>query len=271
MKRRKPQRQNLSNSVLKNKIVRELYLVGKNSIKEIFVNYHNDFESLIVTEHSASEKAREIISLFNEARIPVFYDSVSINHIEKVYNIDTGGLLVLLKRPIGKFYSLKELREHLLTLEECTIVALPEIDYEQNIGAMIRTCLGLKADLLLVSNRQQKVFSPTVTKVSMGYNLVLPIVQENFLLAIEELKDIGFDVLGLDMDGENIVDLYYNPKTCFVMGNESAGLSAAILRKCSKTIAIPMNSQVESLNVATSLGIVLYDRLSKRNKTYTGK
>jgi 23S rRNA (guanosine2251-2'-O)-methyltransferase len=261
------QSQNLNNSVLKNKIAKDLYLIGKNSIKEIFNDYHRDFESLIVSETTSSEKVKELISLFHTKQIPVFKDSGLINHLEKSYSIDTGGSVVILKRAIGKFYSLKDVRKHLEEMEHCTIVALPEIDFEQNIGAMIRTSLGLNVDMLLVSNRQQKVFTPTVTKVSMGYNLVLPIVQENFLLAIEELKDIGFDVLALDMGGENITNMYYNPKTCFVMGNEASGVSQTVLKKCDKTIAIPMSDRVESLNVATSLGIVLYDRVAKTMRT----
>lgn len=256
--------QRLNNSVLKNKISRDLYLVGKNSILEVLKEYHNDFEALIITSNYKSSKLQDIINNFRSHNIPVYFDSKSIDFLENSEKIDTGGIVVILKRPIGKCLSLKEIKEHLLKLEKCTIVALPEIDYEHNIGAMIRTCLGLNVDLLLVSNRQQKVFSPTVTKVSMGYNLVLPIIQENFLLAITELKDIGFEIIGTDMGGENILNMYYNPKTCFIMGNESTGISQTVLKKCDKTISVPMHNGVESLNVATSLGIVLYDRLMKQ-------
>ena len=94
----------------------------------------------------------------------------------------------------------------------------------------------------------------------MGYNYLIPVVKENFLLSIEELKKLRFDIIGLDMNGENLQNIRYNPKVCFVLGNESRGLSDPITKKCDKIVSIPMNNIVESLNVSTSLGITLYDR-----------
>jgi tRNA G18 (ribose-2'-O)-methylase SpoU len=93
----------------------------------------------------------------------------------------------------------------------------------------------------------------------MGYNYLIPIVQENFLLALDNLAKMDFEVIGLDTDGENIQNMRYNPRVCFVMGNEAKGLSSSTVGKTTKTVRIPMHEKVESLNVSVSLGIALYD------------
>ncbi len=263
---RKRQNQNLSRSVLKNKIERDLFIVGKNSVIEIFGNHYDNFECLIAPENLRSSKSEKIIDLFRSKNVPIFFDSGLIEFTKETIGISSIGVVVLLKRQMEQYLSLREIKQTLESMKTCTVVAIPDVEYEQNLGNMIRTCLGLGADFLLVPNRQQKVFGSTVTKVSMGYNFVLPVVRENFLLAIDELKTIGFEVVGIDMGGENILDFRYNPKACFVMGRESTGLTDTVRSKCDTVLSIPMSDVVESLNVSTSLGIALYDRMHKLNK-----
>jgi tRNA G18 (ribose-2'-O)-methylase SpoU len=257
------QNQKLSRPVLQNKITKDLFVVGKNSILEIFEEHYRNFETVIVPTNYNSDKIDRVVQLSLKKGITVCRDSGLLDFAKNELNVDSAGVIVLLNKKIEKYYSVRELSDLIGRMEVCTIVALPDVQYEQNLGAMIRTCLGLNVDMLLVPNRQQKVFSSTVTKVSMGYNHILPIVRENFLLAIVELKKMGFEIVALDMGGEKISDFRYNPRVCIVMGNEGDGLTDTVLKKCDKTLSIPMNDVVESLNVSTSLGIVLYDRMAK--------
>jgi 23S rRNA (guanosine2251-2'-O)-methyltransferase len=255
--------QKLHKSVLQNKISNDLFVVGKNSILEIFSSEYNHFESLIVPSNYTSEKIKTIVELFSQKRIPVFCDSSLIDYAEAALGVDSAGVIVLLKKSIEKYLSLRDVKPMIEEMKTCTVVGLYNVEYEQNLGAMIRTSLGLKVDFMLLPNKQQKVFGSTVTKVSMGYNYVLPIVRENFLLTITELKKMGFEIVALDMGGENMVNFRYNPKVCFIFGNEGKGISDTMMKKCDKILSIPIDKSVESLNVSTSLGITLFDRISK--------
>jgi tRNA G18 (ribose-2'-O)-methylase SpoU len=256
--------QNQSRAVLQNKIRNDLIILGKSAIKELIPRYSKNFDFVVVPDKTNSPKIIEVIQTCKKFGVTVNQDSSLIREIENFdFDIDSSGVIAFLNRKIGEFYSLKEVFELIDNLETCTVVAFPDIDYEQNLGAMIRTCVGMNVDFILIPNGQQKIFSSTVTKVSMGYNHIIPIVQENFLLAIEQLKEKDFDIFGLDMEGENIEEVEYNSRACFVVGNEGKGLTDTILRKCNKKVSIPMNNVVESLNVSVSLGIALYDRNKK--------
>jgi 23S rRNA (guanosine2251-2'-O)-methyltransferase len=251
--------QKQNRGVLQNKIKNDLFIVGKSAIKELIPEYSDKFEFVLFPTNTNSKKINDVIDLCRKYRISVIEDSSLIKEFEKM-DIDSSGVAAVLKERIGKTYSLKEVLSLVDRLDNITAVAFPETDYEQNLGAMIRTCMGLNVDFILVPHSQKKVFSSTVTKVAMGYNYIIPVVEENFLLALETLRDKDFDLIGLDMEGENIQNMRYNSRVCFVMGNEGRGLTETVLKKCTKRVSIPMNNVVESLNVSVSLGITLYDR-----------
>jgi len=260
VKRKKAQ--NLNRAVLQSKIKNDLVILGKSAIKELIPKYHENFDFVVVPDKTSSPKILEVIEICKQNQVEIIQDSAMIREIEDL-DIDSSGVVAFLNRKIGDVHSIREVIDLIDNLETCTVVAFPEVDYEQNLGAMIRTCAGMNVDFILIPNGQQKIFSSTVTKVSMGYNFIIPIVQENFLLAVEKLLEKDFDVVGLDMEGENIEEVGYNSRACFIVGNEGRGLTETILRKCNKKVSIPMNNVVESLNVSVSLGIALYDRNKK--------
>ena len=54
----------------------------------------------------------------------------------------------------------------------------------------------------------------------------------------------------------------YQPNSCLVFGNETEGMPARILEKYpERCFTIPMSGAVRSLNLATAVGIVLYEAL----------
>jgi 23S rRNA (guanosine2251-2'-O)-methyltransferase len=256
-------KQNNNFAALKNYINKGQYLIGKSAILEIFDDEFRNFESIILPSSFKSAKIKQILLKANKYKIPVIDDSKLVDRFEQLGNFDSSGVIVLLKKQIEKYYSLSEILDIGKDVDSMTVLAFSDMDYEQNVGAILRTCAGLGVDFVLISNGQQKVFSPTVTKVSMGYNYAVPIVKENFLLAIKQLKENGFEIMGLDMGGENVMDMRYNSRVCFIVGHESKGITETIKSRCDKILSIPMANGVESLNASVSVGMILYDRCKK--------
>jgi 23S rRNA (guanosine2251-2'-O)-methyltransferase len=249
--------QKLNQAALQNKIRNDLLIIGKSALIELLKSNSHAFDFVLVG-NSSDKRTSEIINLANSKKVNVIRDHHLLGLVENIEK-DNFGICAFLKFPISKTYSLKEISESFDKMDTVLAVAIADMDYLQNVGAMIRTCNAMGVDFIIIPNGQQKVFSTTVTKVSMGYNYLIPVVQENFLLALDNLAKMDFDILGLDMDGENILNMRYNPRVCFVVGNEAKGLSPAITSKTTKKVSIPMHGNVESLNVSVSLGMSLYD------------
>lgn len=77
------------------------------------------------------------------------------------------------------------------------------------------------------------------------------------------------------MSGENfgLEDVKYTeyPKLAVWFGNERHGLSDLVVGESDFCISIPMFGMIESLNLATSSGIVLYEITKQRRRYIRGK
>ena len=83
---------------------------------------------------------------------------------------------------------------------------------------------------------------------------------------LSDLKECGYTVVAADLQGENIFETdFAAQKVCLVIGNEANGIDPLLLQQCDKTVTIPMEDEIESLNAAVSAGILMY-QLKYRNR-----
>ena len=99
-----------------------------------------------------------------------------------------------------------------------------------------------------------------VIRAAMGSSFRLPVVcnvDEQSLFTL--LNKNGYMTICADMEGTILKNFKFAEKSVLFMGQEGQGLSDYIIANCRSRIAIPMCGQVESLNVATSTAICLYE------------
>ena len=142
-------------------------------------------------------------------------------------------------------------------------VILDSIKDPQNLGQIIRTseCAGVNG-IILPERRSVKVTS-AVLQVSQGAfcNLDL-IISKNIKYTINELKEIGYWVVGV----ENSIDakLWYEfdlkGKIGFVFGSEGEGIRPVIQKYCDELITIPMNGKINSLNISATVSAMVFER-----------
>ena len=84
----------------------------------------------------------------------------------------------------------------------------------------------------------------------------------NITQALNELKEAGLWIYGLDMDGA--YDVFKTDLTGaigIVVGNEGNGISRLVIENCDGIIKIPMLGKIESLNASVSAAISMYEVL----------
>ena len=162
-------------------------------------------------------------------------------------------------------YKYMELNEFLNNNEEF-VVLLDHLEDPHNLGAIIRTCeaAGVKS-IILPRDRQVQV-NATVMKTSVGtLDNVNLVSVSNLVNAIEKLKDAGYWVVGTAL--ENSVDyrtIDYSGKIALVIGNEGAGISNLVSKKCDFLAKIPMYGETNSLNASVAAGIMIYEIIRNR-------
>jgi 23S rRNA (guanosine2251-2'-O)-methyltransferase len=128
-----------------------------------------------------------------------------------------------------------------------------------NVGAIFRTCDTLRVKGLFLCGCT--AFPPHVklAKSSMGAIDYVPWMRfETTLEAVRYLKKQGIPVWAAETTSRSkpYNSVAYPPELGIVFGNEALGVDRAVLEACDALIEIPLYGFKNSLNVATSCGII---------------
>lgn len=149
------------------------------------------------------------------------------------------------------------------------LVLLDGIEDPHNLGAIVRTALAAGATGIVIPERRSAGLTDTVARVSAGALAHLPVARvKNLARALEQLKEAGFWVIGLDEHAEkNYTAVDYKGRIAIVMGSEGTGLHELVRKRCDFVVSIPTNGPVGSLNVSVAAGIVLFEVVRQRGNS----
>ena len=138
----------------------------------------------------------------------------------------------------------------------------------QNLGQIIRTaeCAGL--DGLILPERGGTQLTDAALQVSQGAFVTLPIYScGNVQQTLQQLKEEGFWIVGIENDEQ--AKLWYEVdflgKVAIVVGSEGQGIRQLVRRRCDFLATIPMQGQINSLNVSAAVSAVLFERQRQIN------
>ena len=144
-------------------------------------------------------------------------------------------------------------------------VVLDGVEDPHNLGAIVRTAQAAGAAAVVIPERRAAGLTETVARTAAGALAYLPVVRvTNISRALEELKERGYWIYGLDERGEQAYDrVEFNAPTAIVLGGEGRGLHQTVARHCDALVSIPMAAGpaggVASLNVSVAAGVVLFE------------
>lgn len=138
-----------------------------------------------------------------------------------------------------------------------------------NLGTIIRTAMAAQADGLWLSADSVAPDHPKVLRASAGQWFRLPIVVADDLEStLSHWRAQGVQLVAtLPNADQTYWDLDFTRPTVILLGNEGAGLSATLQRHATVSVKIPMDPAVESLNVATSAALLLYEAQRQRARS----
>ncbi len=210
------------------KLVKELLLSEKAVIKEIFAL--NDW----------MEENSEYVG-------NVAVTEVSLPELEKISLLATPNKVLAL---VNYFEE-----EKTISKEAKIVLALDTIQDPGNFGTIIRLADWFAVSQVVCSNKCADMYNPKVVQSTMG-----SIARVNiFYTQLEEWLSLQKDtvVYAATLDGEDISSQGKISKGIIIIGNESKGISEALMNLSVKKITIPRKGDAESLNAAIATGIIL--------------
>ncbi|CRX37432.1 TrmH family RNA methyltransferase [Estrella lausannensis] len=139
------------------------------------------------------------------------------------------------------------------------LLVLDRLQDPGNVGVLMRSAFALSWDAVFFLSGTADPFNDKAVRAAKGATFRLPMVKGDFSKLQEIMSEHHLQLLAADMHGEplaqgNVPDSHI----ALALGNEGAGLSKEMVDSALK-VSIPMREGAESLNVASSGAILMYE------------
>ncbi|BAS67731.1 23S rRNA (guanosine(2251)-2'-O)-methyltransferase RlmB [Bathymodiolus septemdierum thioautotrophic gill symbiont] len=146
------------------------------------------------------------------------------------------------------------------------ILILDSIQDPRNLGACLRSANAAGVDCVVINKDGSAPINALVHKTSAGALNQLKIFSvTNLARTIKALKEENIWVIGLDGSTKNsLYQIDLTIPSAIIMGSEGSGLRSLTKKHCDLLAKIPMQGNVESLNVSVATGVALFEASRQR-------
>jgi 23S rRNA (guanosine2251-2'-O)-methyltransferase len=142
------------------------------------------------------------------------------------------------------------------------IVVLDQVTDPHNVGAILRSAAAFGAAAVVAPDRHAPDETGTMAKSASGALDKIPYVKAgNLVRALELIKEHQFWLVGLAADApQQLAKIKLDGRIALVMGAEGEGLRRLVRETCDHVARLPMDGDMESLNVSNATAVALYER-----------
>jgi TrmH family RNA methyltransferase len=174
------------------------------------------------------------------------------------YRDTTEGILAIAKT---KSLSLSELK-----LSKNPLILVGEaIEKPGNVGAILRTADAANVDAVIIANPKSDLYNPNIVRSSVGCLFTRQIATGTTEEVIAYLKANNIIIYSATLqDSTEYHTQDYTTPTALVVGTEATGLSEKWRTESTKNIIIPMQGEIDSMNVSVAAAILLFEAKRQR-------
>jgi 23S rRNA (guanosine2251-2'-O)-methyltransferase len=233
------------------------FIYSRNAVYETLRARRRQPIRLLVAD-SAQEKGRlvEILNLAKEFKVPV--ERVPRQRLDSLALQHQG---VVLEAGHYPYMNVSDIVENAKSKgEPLFVLLLDTLQDPQNFGTLLRTAEASGIHGVVIPLARTVEVTPAVVNASSGASEHLLIAQANLAQAMDELKDAGVWIVGLDEDERSQTPdkVRLDGALAIVVGSEGEGIRQLVRQKCDFMLRLPMKGKIESLNAAVAGSIVLY-------------
>lgn len=175
------------------------------------------------------------------------------------YRDTTEGIIAVAKT---KSHQLSELE----LPENPLILIMESIEKPGNIGAMLRTCDAAKVDAVIIANPKTDLYNPNMVRSSVGclFTNQIATASTEETIAFLQQNNINFYSATLQNSTPYHTQNFTKP-TALVVGTEATGLTEPWREKATQNIIIPMQGEIDSMNVSVAAAILLFEAKRQRD------
>jgi len=155
-------------------------------------------------------------------------------------------------------------------IERCAdaplILVLDGVQDPHNLGAMLRLADAAGVHAVVAPRDRAVGLTPAVRKVASGAAETVSFAQVgNLARCLAHLRERDVRVIGAALDAQaSLYDEDLTGPTALVLGGEASGLRRLTRERCDQLVSLPMRGSIESLNVAVTAGVCVYEAVRQR-------
>ncbi len=175
------------------------------------------------------------------------------------YRDTTEGILAVAKNKDHSIVNLKFSNKTPLIL----VTEAPE--KPGNIGAILRTADAANIDAVIIANPKTDLYNSNIIRSSVGCIFTNKIATGSTSEIIDFLKENDINIYCAALQAS--IEYHtqdFNRSTAIVVGTEATGLSNEWLESSTQNIIIPMQGEIDSMNVSVAAGILIFEAKRQR-------
>ena len=149
----------------------------------------------------------------------------------------------------------------MIYLQAPPVLILDQVSDPHNVGAIMRSCVAMGVEAIITTNRSSAPQTAVLAKSASGALDMIDVIEVgNLSKAIEVLNAQGYQTLGLDSEGPDVLENSFDPKipVALVLGAEGSGLRQKTRETCRTLARLDMPGKIKSLNVSNAAALALY-------------
>tara|TARA_R110002051_G_scaffold4587_1_gene25085 strand:- start:6825 stop:7634 length:810 start_codon:yes stop_codon:yes gene_type:complete len=205
----------------------------------------------------SSDQVAQIIPI-DQSELEVI--KVSKEVYQKIaYRETTEGIIALVK---SKSHLLSDLK---FKNKNPLILVADATEKPGNLGAILRTADAAKLDAVLIVNPKGDLYNPNIIRSSVGCIFTNAIATGSTEEVIAFLKEHKIFIYCAALTAsENYSKIDYTKASAIVVGTEATGLPQEWLKNSTQNIIIPMEGEIDSMNVSVSAAIIIFEAKRQR-------
>lgn len=244
------------------------YVFGIHAIHAVIRRQASDVKKLFVDGKRKDQRLNKIIANAQEQGITI--DFVERKALDKmiVHGNHQGVVASVYYSELGTEKELLNFidQQSIEAKRQLLLLILDGVQDPHNLGACLRTAEGAGVHALVIPKDRAVGLSTTVRKVASGAAEIIPVFQvTNLARSLRAIQEAGVWIIGLAGDAEtSLYQTTLEGPLAIVMGAEGKGMRRLTKEHCDALVSIPMQGELQSLNVSVATGIVLYEVLRQR-------